>query len=156
MKLIVTLTNNWADYGGMDVYTVNLGGRFHDEFFWNPKIISAFKTYVKAVVTRYKDSPAIFAWELANEPRCSADATRNLPQSPSSCNTTVVTNWANEISTYVKSLDNNHLVTLGDEGWFNEPGNSDWAYSGSEGVDFYANLKLRNLDFGTFHLYPDW
>lgn len=31
MKLIIALTNNWADYGGMDVYTVNLGGRYHDD-----------------------------------------------------------------------------------------------------------------------------
>lgn len=31
MKLIVALTNNWADYGGMDVYTVNLGGQYHDD-----------------------------------------------------------------------------------------------------------------------------
>jgi mannan endo-1,4-beta-mannosidase len=29
IKLILTLTNNWADYGGMDVYTVNLGGKYH-------------------------------------------------------------------------------------------------------------------------------
>lgn len=31
MKLVVALTNNWADYGGMDVYTVNLGGKYHDD-----------------------------------------------------------------------------------------------------------------------------
>lgn len=31
IKLIVALTNNWADYGGMDVYTVNLGGKYHDD-----------------------------------------------------------------------------------------------------------------------------
>ena len=31
MKLIVALTNNWADYGGMDVYTTNLGGKYHDD-----------------------------------------------------------------------------------------------------------------------------
>jgi mannan endo-1,4-beta-mannosidase len=31
IKLIVALTNNWADYGGMDVYTLNLGGRYHDD-----------------------------------------------------------------------------------------------------------------------------
>lgn len=30
-KLLVALTNNWADYGGMDVYTVNLGGKYHDD-----------------------------------------------------------------------------------------------------------------------------
>jgi mannan endo-1,4-beta-mannosidase len=31
VKLLVTLTNNWADYGGMDVYTVQLGGKYHDD-----------------------------------------------------------------------------------------------------------------------------
>lgn len=30
-KLLVALTNNWADYGGMDVYTVQLGGQYHDD-----------------------------------------------------------------------------------------------------------------------------
>lgn len=31
IKLILALTNNWADYGGMDVYTVNVGGKYHDD-----------------------------------------------------------------------------------------------------------------------------
>lgn len=31
IKLVIALTNNWADYGGMDVYTVNLGGKYHDD-----------------------------------------------------------------------------------------------------------------------------
>jgi mannan endo-1,4-beta-mannosidase len=31
IKLVVALTNNWADYGGMDMYTVNLGGKYHDD-----------------------------------------------------------------------------------------------------------------------------
>lgn len=66
----------------MDVYTVNLGGKYHDDFYKNPKIIAAYKVcqhsinterllthvllkrFVKAVVSRYKSSPAIFAWEL--------------------------------------------------------------------------------------------
>jgi mannan endo-1,4-beta-mannosidase len=34
IKLLVALTNNWADYGGMDVYTVNLGGKYHDDVGW--------------------------------------------------------------------------------------------------------------------------
>ncbi|KAJ8108136.1 hypothetical protein OPT61_g8383 [Boeremia exigua] len=73
MKLIVAFTNNWADYGGMDVYTTNLGGKYHDDFYRDPKIRAAFKKYIKAFVQRYKDSSAIMAWELANEPRCGAD-----------------------------------------------------------------------------------
>jgi endo-1,4-beta-mannosidase len=36
IKLIVALTNNWADYGGMDVYTVNLGGKYHDDVCLRP------------------------------------------------------------------------------------------------------------------------
>jgi len=31
IKLLIALTNNWADYGGMEVYTVNLGGKYHDD-----------------------------------------------------------------------------------------------------------------------------
>lgn len=31
IKLVIAFTNNWADYGGMDVYTVNLGGQYHDD-----------------------------------------------------------------------------------------------------------------------------
>ena len=31
IKLLVALTNNWADYGGMDMYTVNLGYQYHDD-----------------------------------------------------------------------------------------------------------------------------
>ena len=31
IKLIVALTNNWADYGGMDMYTIHLGGKYHDD-----------------------------------------------------------------------------------------------------------------------------
>ncbi|MBE3048816.1 hypothetical protein IMZ48_41225 [Candidatus Bathyarchaeota archaeon] len=36
IKLIVALTNNWADYGGMDMYTVNLGGQYHDDVSFHP------------------------------------------------------------------------------------------------------------------------
>lgn len=36
IKLIVAFTNNWADYGGMDVYTINLGGKYHDDVSLDP------------------------------------------------------------------------------------------------------------------------
>ncbi|GAB7331897.1 hypothetical protein MBLNU13_g03828t1 [Cladosporium sp. NU13] len=154
IKLVVALTNNWADYGGMDVYTVNLGGKYHDDFYRLPEIKKAFKRYVKAVVTRYKDNPTIFAWELANEARCGADGVRNLPRSEN-CTPDLITAWYDEMSTYIKSLDKNHLVTTGSEGGFNIE-SDDWAYNGADGSDFDAELKLKNIDFGTFHSYPDW
>ncbi|KAF4984488.1 hypothetical protein FZEAL_336 [Fusarium zealandicum] len=154
IKLIVALTNNWADYGGMDVYTVNLGGRYHDDFYRLPKIKKAYKRYVKAMVTRYRSSPAIMAWELGNEPRCGADGVRNLPRSED-CNPELLSAWVREMSAYIKSLDPHHLVTWGGEGGFNRE-SDDWAYNGSDGGDFDHEIALPNIDFGVFHTYPDW
>ncbi|KAJ4205359.1 hypothetical protein NW759_014586 [Fusarium solani] len=152
IKLILALTNNWADYGGMDVYTVNLGGKYHDDFYRLPAIKKAYKNYVSVVVNRYKDSPAVFAWELANEPRCGADGSRNLPRGPD-CGPKLLTSWIDEMSTFIKSIDADHLVTTGSEGGFNRV-SSDWAYNGADGADFDAELKLPNIDFNTFHSYP--
>ncbi|KAH7347224.1 family 5 glycoside hydrolase [Plectosphaerella cucumerina] len=154
IKLVLALTNNWADYGGMDVYTVNYGGRYHDDFYRLPAIKNAFKNYVRTVVTRFKDSPAILAWEVANEARCGADGTRNLPRS-SNCTPALLTSWLDEISTFIKSIDPDHLVTTGTEGHFNRQ-SSDWAYNGSDGNDYDAEVLLPNVDFTTFHSYPDW
>lgn len=51
------------------------------------------------------------------------------------------------------------MVTLGDEGWFtpsNSPstGDGSLAYSGKDGIDFVENLKIKTLDYGTFHQWP--
>ena len=97
----------------------------------------------------------MFAWELANEPRCGADGTRNLPRSPQGCNPDVLTAWIDEMSAFVKSIDPNHMVTWGGEGTFNRE-SDDWTYNGSDGGDFDAELALSNIDFGVFHSYPDW
>ncbi|KAF8323771.1 glycoside hydrolase [Clavulina sp. PMI_390] len=155
LKLIVALTNNWADYGGMDVYTVNLGGTYHDDFYTKPAIINAYKRYVKAVVSRYKSSPAIFAWELMNEPRCEATTGRNLPRS-ANCTSATLTHWIKDLSSYIKTIDPHHMVTVGDEGQFTTAGATDNFYNGSDGVDFNTNIQIPTVDFETFHLYPDW
>jgi endo-1,4-beta-mannosidase len=41
----------------------------HDAFYNNAQIVTAYKKYINFFVNRYKNSPAIFAWELMNEPR---------------------------------------------------------------------------------------
>ncbi|EIW75756.1 hypothetical protein CONPUDRAFT_180574 [Coniophora puteana RWD-64-598 SS2] len=153
IKLIVTLTNNWGDYGGMDVYVNSiLGyGQPHDYFYSNPDVIAAYKNYVKAFVSRYANEPTIFGWELANEPRCGG----STPASSGTCTTKTITTWIQDISSYIKTVDSNHLVGLGDEGWFNWANStSDWTSNGSNGIDFDANLAISSIDFGTFHLYP--
>ncbi|KAJ7196268.1 glycoside hydrolase [Mycena pura] len=144
IRLIVTLTNNWSDYGGMDIYTAQIlgSGQFHDLFYTNPTIIAAFKTYVQAVVTRYANDPTTM-------PRCAGSNTA----ASSTCDTTTITTWASNISAFIKSIDKNHLVAIGDEGFFNEPGshNFDFVYQGTLGIDFAANMQISTLDFGTFH-----
>jgi mannan endo-1,4-beta-mannosidase len=59
------------------------------------------------------------------------------------------------MSDYIRSLDQHHMIATGTEGFF--AGTSDdWAYNGADGIDSEALIKLPNIDFGTFHLYPDW
>jgi mannan endo-1,4-beta-mannosidase len=126
----------------MKAYTTAFGGS-KEGWYNNTKAQTQYRAYIKAVVSRYTDSPAIFAWELANEARCKG------------CSTDVIYNWASDVSKYIKSLDPNHMVTLGDEG-FGLPGGptNSYPYGTSEGVDFAKNLGIPTLDFGTFHMYP--
>jgi len=152
IRLIVALTNNWDNYGGMDVYVQQiLDSPDHDLFYTNAEVIAAYKNYVAAWVGRYLNEPTIMAWELANEPRC----TGSTGTSTGTCTTTTITNWISEISAYIKSIDTNHLVAIGDEGFFNEPTASTYPYQGGEGIDFKANIVIKTIDFGTFHNYPD-
>ncbi|KAI0397364.1 glycoside hydrolase superfamily [Xylariaceae sp. FL0594] len=143
IKLIINFVNNWGDYGGIPAYVTAFGGSA-TTWYTNSAAQAQYRAYIKAVVSRYSSSPAVLAWELANEPRCKG------------CATSVINKWASETSAYVKSLDPNHLVTLGDEGFGLATGSDgSYPFGYSEGVDFEANLKIATLDFGTFHLYPE-
>jgi mannan endo-1,4-beta-mannosidase len=141
VKLIINFVNYWDDYGGMNAYVKALGGT-KEQWFTNEQAQAQYKKYIAAVVGRYAKSDAVFAWELANEPRCKG------------CSTDVIFKWATDISAYIRSLDASHMITLGDEG-FGLPGDTTYPYQTSEGVDFVKNLAIKDLDFGTFHMYPD-
>lgn len=151
IKLIIPFVNNWDDFGGMDQYVAWTGAGSHDAFFTNAACRTAYKNYVSHMLNHvnvysgiaYKDDPTVMAWELANEPRCQSDPTGNT-----------LLAWADEMSTYIKSIDQNHLVTVGDEGFFNR-GGSDFCYNGGSGVDWDRLIELPNIDFETMHLYPE-
>ncbi|KAI4272776.1 MAG: hypothetical protein L6R38_006515, partial [Xanthoria sp. 2 TBL-2021] len=149
MQLILPLLNNFDALGGINTYT-NVYGGDHNSFYTNTRAQTAYKNYIKFIVNRYKSSPAIFSWELCNEPRCSG------------CNSSIITKWASDTSAYIKSLDPNHMVSLGDEGWLTSTSattvpnyEQSYAYTGYEGVDFQKNLAISTLDYGTFHMYFD-
>jgi mannan endo-1,4-beta-mannosidase len=140
ISLIIPFVNYWDDYGGMAAYVSAFGGS-KTSWYTNSAAQTQYKKYIQAVVSRYKNSPAVFAWELANEPRCPG------------CSTDVIYNWASSTSQYVKSLDSAHMVTIGDEG-FGLSGDGSYPYQYTEGLDFVKNLGISSIDFATFHMYP--
>lgn len=166
IKLLITFTNYWDAFGGMGQYVkwaeeLGITGLKKDDFYTNETLKGWYKDYVNGLLNhtnqytgrKLKDEPSVFAWELANEPRCNADA---------QCKDNILYNWAKEMSEYVKSVDPNHMVALGDEGFYNKPygyyneyTTSNYAFYGAEGVDFEKLMTIDTLDFGTPHLYLD-
>lgn len=174
MKLVITFTNYWEAFGGMGQYVKwyqmsqgkSVGNSKVDEkdtcdFYTNETIKGWYKDYIKTLLnhTNYytgeklMDSEAVFSWELSNEPRCTVDEF---------CKDDILYNWAKEMSAYVKSIDPYHMVSVGDEGFYNlgyqEAARQDLpssAYSGYYGVDFNKLMTIDTVDFGTPHMYVD-
>ncbi|KAH8717052.1 glycoside hydrolase superfamily [Phaeosphaeriaceae sp. PMI808] len=141
VKLIINFVNNWGDFGGMQAYFSACGVKDNAAWYQADRCQAIYQNYVKEVVGRYRDSNAIFAWELANEPRCRF------------CNTNILTNWIRKSSDYIRSLDANRMIAIGDEG-FGMGGSLLYPYTHLEGIEWESNLALPNISFGTFHMYP--
>ena len=158
LKVMLVLTNNWKEFGGMDQYVVWYGLKHHADFYTDPSVRRAFEAWVSHLVLRrnylsgvlFRDDPTIFGWELANEPRCWNGGDFD---DRDACSVSAIVTWADEVSSAIKSVDPNHLVSVGDEGFF--ANGTGWGYDGVDGVDHDALLALSHVDFGTFHLYPD-
>jgi mannan endo-1,4-beta-mannosidase len=159
VRIILVLTNNWRDFGGMDQYLAWYGRTKHHEFYTEPEVKQAFKNWASHLIHRvntvngraYRDDPTIFSWELGNEPRCKGTG----PGSPGWTDETIPA-WVDELSAYIKSQDPNHMVSVGDEG-FLAGGGDHWVYKANDGVDHEKITAVPGVDFGTFHMYPeDW
>lgn len=69
--------------------------------------------------------------------------------------------WIEEMAGYIKTVDKNHLVTVGLEGFYGPRNNpeklsinpSKW-YD-STGTDFIRNSKTSAIDFASVHIYAD-
>ncbi len=161
LKLVIPFTNNWSDFGGMDAYVGWAGDSFHDSFYTDPVIKQWYKNWIAHLLNHvntitgvaYRNDPTVMTWELANEPRCVGGSSA-FPRSPD-CTTTTITNWAAEMSAYIKSLDRKQLVSSGSEGFLCQPGSTDDVRDCSSGVDELAISKLPTIDVMSYHLYPD-
>jgi len=118
-KVIFALADG-ADYCGDDG---------HDAAFYAGGFRGAYFDWVRQVVPRYKDSPAIGIWEIMNEPgRGSTDA--------------VMRTFFDETAALIKSLDPNHLVGTGTLAEY-ASGTMDYAYVHGG----------PNIDVGSLHEY---
>ena len=121
--------------GNWDVYQ-----KYAAKFYSLAPAKEQFRQIVKKLIERvnthtgvaYKDEPAILSWELANEPR-GMDKTTEMLQ------------WIDETSKWIKSLDPNHLITTGAEGYTNDPNYT--------GTDFIKMHSFPAIDYTTAHIW---
>ena len=103
-----------------------------------------FYNHIRAMVGRtnsitgkpYKDDPAIFSWQIGNEPRCFSDD----PEVRSG-----FIGWLTESARLIKSIDPNHMVSTGNEGFFGCE--QDWELT--EQVN-----SIPGVDYMTIHIWP--
>jgi len=159
MVAILFLNNAWEWSGGFSQYVswsekkpipypevnghtwgefMTFSGTFHQSVGGK----EMFRKHIKYMLSRtnqitgvpYSKDPAIMTWELGNEPRAFSNA-----------NKVPFTNWVNETAAYIKSLDPNHMVTVGSEG-----------KAGCENdIDLFEKIhSSKDVDYMTVHIWP--
>ncbi|MCO4292519.1 cellulase family glycosylhydrolase [Solitalea sp. MAHUQ-68] len=158
MHAVLFLSNNWEWSGGFLQYlswnkaitdsTMKSKLNWDDlrdntsKFYSCDACISDYKKQVSLIVNRvnkyskiaYINDPAIMAWELANEPR---------PMRTSAVE--AYKKWTSEMASFIKSMDNNHLVTLGTEGIMGT----------DESAELFEQVhQPKQIDYLTLHIWP--
>lgn len=168
IRLIVTLTNYWHDYGGISQYArwagynTSLGNGDPDhlveELFYTGSITSdataanavtddprtRYRAYACHLLNRYREEPAILAWELINEPRARAEPlTGSTRDSRRTVLSQALRTWIGDTSEHFRNNCNpRQLLSIG-------------------GVDienmifFYGDARVRRfIDLVDTHIYP--
>lgn len=157
MVAVLYLNNSWEWSGGYGYYLEQAGEgkaprpdedgypafmKFVARYATCEKAHQLFYDYVHFILSRtnrytglkYTDDPAIMSWQIGNEPR--AFSTEALP---------AFEKWLAEASALIRSLDANHLVSIGSEG--------SWGCENDYGV--YERICAdKNIDYCNIHLWP--
>ena len=130
MKAVLYINNSWEWSGGYGMYLEWAGAgkalipaevgytaycESVSQFVTNEKAKEFFFDHVRHVVSRtntvtgkpYKDDPAIFSWQIGNEPRCFR---------PDSLGQAAFVDFMWTTAALIKSIDPNHMVSSGSEG----------------------------------------
>ncbi len=165
IKFIIPFVNYWDELGGICQYNTWAGASNPstnmDFFINNSDTQRWFRDYIEMLLNRvntvtgvaYKDEPAIFAWQIMNEGRNPGQHYSELRD------------WYREMAQFIKSIDSNHMVSTGEEG-YDEGTPSEYTtgeYSNTyvlranEGTSYLANTAIPEIDFGSAHWYPsEW
>ena len=157
MVAVLYLNNSWEWSGGYGYYLEQAGEgkaprpdedgypafmKFVARYATCEKAHQLFYDYVRFILSRtnrytglkYTDDPAIMSWQIGNEPR--AFSTEALP---------AFEKWLAEASALIRSLDANHLVSIGSVG--------SWGCENDYGV--YERICAdKNIDYCNIHLWP--
>jgi mannan endo-1,4-beta-mannosidase len=97
---------------------------------------------VRHVVTRtnrytgkkYTDDPAIMSWQVGNEPRAFSEEAKPA-----------FVKWLKETTALIRSLDPNHLISIGSEG----------TMGCEDGMQLFETIHADpNVDYLTIHIWP--
>lgn len=154
LRVQLCLANWWRDTGGVTQYLrwAGIEGADDDkypfginiekamQFYSNETARRLYREHVEKIATRrnsvngilYRDDPTIFGYELMNEAQCLTGRWTERRA------------WMAEMSTYLKSLDPDHLIAPGE-----------WGYrSAAERREWLIDHALPNVDFCDVHNYP--
>ena len=160
MKAVLYFNNAWEWSGGYGTYLewAKGDGRcpipsvdgwpaymdYVSEFVLNDKAIELSSNHIRNIVTRrntitgklYKDTPALMAWEIANEPRCFGEDSLHKAR---------LVEFIDKQSRLIKSLDANHLVTTGSEG----------KHGCEQDIELFTKVHtLPCVDYACVHIWP--
>lgn len=157
MKAVLYLNNSWEWSGGYGYYLEQAGAgpqprpdeagypafmEAMSQYALNERAHELFYDYVRFIVSRknrytslyYKDDTAIMAWQIGNEPRAFSEEAKQP-----------FAKWLSEASALIRSLDPNHLISVGSEGiWGCEMDSA-----------LYRQISADpNIDYLTAHVWP--
>ncbi|MBQ3246337.1 MAG: acetylxylan esterase [Bacteroidales bacterium] len=159
MKAVLYINNSWEWSGGYGMYLEWAGAGkalipaevgykaycdYVSQFVTNEKAKNMFYDHVRHVVSRtntvtgkpYKDDPAIFSWQIGNEPRCFR---------PDSAGQAAFVDFMWTTASLIKSIDPNHMVSSGSEG-----------RHGCEGsLELFEKVhSCPDIDYMNIHIWP--
>lgn len=161
MTAVLYLTNFWEWSGGMMSRLYWETGHYKNmndpadpwpafpdaasAFYANAAAVRRFLGYVRMLIERrnsitgiaYRDDPTLMAWQLANEPRPGVSPAVMQAILPA------YYEWIDDSAALIRSLDPNHLFSLGLEGTI--------ATNGSAEIVARAH---RDIDYLTAHIWP--